>query len=370
MPDLFLILAALVIFFYCSMIIAFTAGWKIHHGEILPDQTETPSVSILVPCRNEEDNILPLASALESLDYPRNKLEVIWIDDHSTDQTSDLIAKISPAGSIHRLVSFSGPEGGKKAALQAGMGSAKGEYILLTDADSRPGAGWVKSMIGFMQTTRADLAAGPVMLSPSNRWHEQVQKLEFMSLVASSAGAAGLNFPFMIQGPNICVRAEDYRQSVKELDNRFLSGDDVFLLQSMKSRKKNIRFNLDRRAIVESKTASTLHSFLRQRQRWASKAKGYTDTAMVAVTLTVFIANLTVLASALLALAGLTSWLLPVALFAAKSTADLILLIRAAAFFKSGNLLFWFLPVQILYPLYIVGTAIWAMAGQVRWKQS
>jgi len=371
MPDAFVILTFLIILSYFLMILAFTAGWSVKPRKTNPDESALTTVSVLIPCRNEAENILPLATALENQDYPSTSLEIIWIDDHSADQTSDLIREIRSPSCRHRLITLHSDTKGKKAALQAGMKAAKGEIILLTDADSRPGPEWVSAMVRFMLTTGTDLAAGPVVLSPANRWHEQLQKLEFMSLVASSAGAAGIGLPFMIQGPNIAIRASEYRDSVSQLDRRFLSGDDVFLLQAMKKKgNRKIRYNLDRRALVESKPAASLMKFLWQRHRWASKARGYTDPAMVGITITVFLANLTILVTCLAAVAGGMSWWLPAALFIVKSLADLSLLIRASGFFKSAGLLIWFLPVQILYPAYIVVTAIWAMTGQVRWKSA
>jgi cellulose synthase/poly-beta-1,6-N-acetylglucosamine synthase-like glycosyltransferase len=370
MPDLFLILTFLIIIAYFLMIIAFRIGWSAKPQNNISKGSACPTASILIPCRNEQDHIQSLASALENQEYPLNQLEIIWIDDHSTDQTAALISGLVNRNPIHRLVSLTGETTGKKNALQAGMNIANGEVVLLTDADSRPQPGWISSMTTFMEASGSTLVAGPVILGPANRWHQKIQKLEFLSLVASSAGAAGIGIPFMIQGPNICVRAEDYHEAVKELENRYLSGDDMFLLQSMKRRNKRIRFNLNPEAMVESSPTPSLTSFLWQRQRWASKAKGYTDPVMISVTLLVFLANLAILAATVGACAGLIHWIIPAALFAIKTIADLALLIKAASFFESRPLLGWFLPVQLIYPVYIVFTGILAMAGRVRWKQS
>jgi hypothetical protein len=173
----------------------------------------------------------------------------------------------------------------------------------------------------------------------------------------------------MVQGPNIGVRASDYRAMVNNLDNRFISGDDVFLLQAMKGIPgRKIRYVLSPEAIVESRPAASLAGFFRQRQRWASKAKGYSDPFLVLTTLVVFLANLSILISLVTALAGWSIWYLPLILLGIKSAADLPLLIRASRFFRCTRLLTWFLPVQIFYPVYIVIAAVWAMIGKVIWK--
>ena len=358
-----------VVSVYFILIISFYAGWLRTRKYRLKPGNESVRVSILLPCHNEQNNITELSEALNRQHYPKDLLEVIWIDDHSDDGTGELLDQIGLSGSGHRVLHLSGPESGKKAGLQAGMECASGELILLTDADSRPGKDWIRTMAGFYQETNTDLIAGPVVLGPATTWQEKIQKLEFLSLVASSVGSAGIGRPVMLQGPNIGVSASDYQAMVHDLDNRFISGDDVFLLQAMKRIPgRKIRYVITREAIIESKPAASLAGFLRQRQRWASKAKGYTDPFLVLTTLVVFLSNLSILISLVTALAGWSVWYLPLVLLGIKIAADLPLLTRAARFFNCTSLLIWFLPVQIVYPFYTTITGCWSFCGRVRWR--
>ncbi|MFH0760773.1 MAG: glycosyltransferase [Bacteroidota bacterium] len=369
MPDAFSIMVLVVVSVYFILIISFYAGWLRTRRYGLKPGNESVRVSILLPCHNERKNIAELSDALDRQDYPKNLCEVIWIDDHSDDGTGELLEKIVLSSPGNRLLHLSGQESGKKAGLKAGMECASGELILLTDADSRPGKNWIRTLASFYQETNTDLIAGPVILGPAATWQEKIQKLEFLSLVASSVGSAGIGRPVMLQGPNIGVKASDYKAMVIDLDNRFVSGDDVFLLQAMKRIPgRRIRYVISRDAIIESKPAASLIGFLKQRRRWASKAKGYTDPFLVLTTLVVFLANLSILISFIAAPAGWSMWYLPLILLGIKSAADLPLLIRASRFFRCTSLLIWFLPVQIFYPFYVVIAAVWAMAGKVRWK--
>ncbi len=354
---------------YFILILSFYTGWL--RTRRFQTKSGSPSVriSILLPCHNERHNITELAEALYNQQYPNNLVEVIWIDDHSDDGTGELLDQIVLSHPGQRVVHLTGQESGKKAGLKAGMECASGELILLTDADSRPGKDWIRTMAGFFQETHTDLIAGPVVLGPATTWQEKIQKLEFLSLVASSVGSAGIGRPVMLQGPNIGVSASDYQGMVHDLDNRFISGDDVFLLQAMKrTPDRKIRYMMSRDAIITSKPAASLAGFLRQRQRWASKAKGYTDPFLVLTTLVVFLANLSILISLVTALAGWSMWYLPLILLGIKSAADLPLLIRAARFFNCTSLLTWFLPLQIAYPFYITLTGFWSFWGRVRWR--
>ncbi len=369
MIDALSIVLLLTVSVYFTLISAFTIGWL----RTPVKQHETPNppvhVSILIPCRNEQENIDELAKALNQQVYPKEFCEIIWIDDHSADGTLELLETIIAGNPTNKLIRMTGAGAGKKAALRAGMQAASGELILLTDADSHPGPLWIRSMAGFFRKTHADLIAGPVVLGPALSWQEKIQKLEFLSLVASSAGAAGLRRPVMIQGPNIGVRASEYKMIVNDLNNRFVSGDDAFLLQSMKRIPgKTIRFNLDHQAIIESRPAISLFDFLRQRQRWASKARGYTDPLMIITSVLVFLSNLSILVSLVAALFFSGSPILPLILFSLKSLADFPLLLAATRFYRCTSLLLWFLPVQVFYPFYVVFAAGWAMLGRVTWK--
>lgn len=106
-------------------------------GAILPlEEKRRPKVSIIVPACNEEDTIKPALLSILNLEY--EPLEVIVINDRSTDQTGEVLAAIKnkyPQLIVHNITQL--PEGwlGKNHALHQGAGLAEGEYLLFTDAD-------------------------------------------------------------------------------------------------------------------------------------------------------------------------------------------------------------------------------------------
>lgn len=369
MPDLFSIQALVCLSLYSCLILIFFAGW-LRTKKFKPDlKTPIITVSILIPCKDEAENIPELIDLLNSQQYPGELIEVICIDDHSTDTTSKILSLQAEKQKNYHFVKLPEQKSGKKAALKAGMESATGTLILLTDADSRPGPLWVQTMVSFFTDTGNDLILGPVILEASTGVFNQIQKLEYLSLVASSIGAAGIGCPIMAQGPNMGVRASDYRVFVNNLDNRFESGDDVFLLQAMKNdRKKKIAYVLSTDAIVRSKPAKTLAGFMHQRSRWASKASGYRNPLLLFTTLIVFGANLEILA----ALAGSLFFMVPfhltMILLGIKMIADLPLLLAAIRFFRCPSLLIWIIPIQALYPLYVTIAGILSQISPVHWK--
>jgi len=369
MSVYFTIQALIFLTLYFFLIFAFFIGW-LRTKRVKPDQ-KPPAirVSILIPCRNEAENIPELAALLNQQDYPDELLEIIWIDDHSTDGTDVILDQCIQNQNNNQLVKLTGKPYGKKAALKAGMELASGELILLTDADSRPGTRWVQTMAKFFEDTGHDLILGPVVLDPAHTGLDQIQKLEYLSLVASSVGAAGIGRPIMAQGPNIGVKASDYLTIVNDLDGRFASGDDVFLLQAMKKIPgKRIGYLLNPDAIVRSKPAKSLTDFMHQRQRWASKATGYKDPLMILTTMLIFLVNIEILAALVFGLFGSVPMILVLILLVIKTLADLPLLKTAMRFFNCPDLLFWVIPVQLLYPIYISIVGILSQIVTIRWK--
>jgi poly-beta-1,6-N-acetyl-D-glucosamine synthase len=369
MPAIFTIQAIICLLVYFGLIFSFYIGWlrtrKYHPGR----KPAGVRVTVLVPCRNEAENIPELAALLRNQEYPEELLEIIWIDDHSTDGTSAILNSLVQNPNHWHVVKLGGLVSGKKAALKTGMDAATGDLILLTDADSRPNTLWVQTMAKFFEDTGTDLILGPVMLDPARNSFGQIQKLEYLSLVASSMGSAGIGCPIMAQGPNIAVRATDYRAIVNDLNNRFMSGDDVFLLQAMeKLPGKKTRYVLSPDAIVCSKPAKSVTGFFSQRYRWASKASGYKNPLLMITTILVFATSLEILTALIGALSGTLPFSFVLILLGIKTLADFPLLLSAMKFFRCIGLLWWLIPVQLIYPIYIVVAGVLSQVRPVRWK--
>ena len=111
-----------------------------------------PEVSVIVAARNEEDNILKCLKSLDKLEYPEDKIQIILVDDRSTDKTENIIenfiinkpkfTKIVTKKEIGRLK-------GKTNALANAVEIATGEIILTTDADCVMVPTWVKTTVSY-----------------------------------------------------------------------------------------------------------------------------------------------------------------------------------------------------------------------------
>jgi chlorobactene glucosyltransferase len=133
----------------------------IHRYRILTQITEFPSVSILVPARNEEKNIHGCIQSLLAQDYPN--YEIIALDDQSIDHTLTILKRFTvPQSSLKLIEGTPPPEGyaGKNWACAQLVELAQGDLLLFTDADTvfKPQA--VREIVMTMLGEQADLLTG------------------------------------------------------------------------------------------------------------------------------------------------------------------------------------------------------------------
>ena len=366
--DIVLIIIYAILLVYVLLLIGFFIGW-IRIPPYHPVSVDLlPKISLLIACRNEEKNLHELFTALRAQDFPPEQWEVIWIDDHSIDHTRKLVEEFGQNRYHSVGIKLPDTQSGKKEALRFGLSHAKGELIVLTDADCLPCPTWLSTLASFYHTSGADLMLGPVQLNPATSPWQQMVKLEFMSLMASSAGATGMGSPIMAHGPNMAIPANLYRTYKDQMDERFASGDDVFLLQAMKRDGKKISFIKSREAMVESSPPKGIRGFVKQRQRWASKAKGYHDPMMIITTLLVFFVALSLMVTLVAGITDLLPWRHLWILLLIKTAAELPLMISALRFYQFREGIGWFFAFQPIYFLYVFCVGLASMSGTYSWK--
>lgn len=352
---------------YFLIIFFFFTGWKKLHQPKTFGLKDDIHVSLVIACRNEEKNLPGLLHKIVSQDYPMQKLEVILVNDHSTDKTCDIIHDFIKNYPYIKLLNLAEGKAGKKQALTLGIEKASHAVIITTDADCMPNPKWISSMAYYYVRHKPKLLSGPVIFNKPKNLFQGLQQLEFISLVASGAGAIGINKPIMCNGANLLFEKELFEKS--NLQNQYTSGDDIFLmLQAKKQGRRSIHFIKSEDAIVFTTPVSTLKEFLSQRLRWASKSKAYRDFDIVFTAIAVFLINFSLIATIALSAFNKLSLKTFILLFIIKSIADLFLLIPACRFFKQQKILWLFLPLQIIYPFYILISSVGGWFGNFGWK--
>lgn len=354
---------------YGVLVALFFIGWKRLPGAGR-SSTAYARLTVVVAARNEAQKIRMCLESLASQDYPHGYLEVIVVNDHSSDQTSSIIQDFITSRKLShfRLINLTDPAGksGKKHAISLAADQAQGEYIITTDADCQAGTQWLATINRWIQAYDPAMLIGPVVLTPAASLFEKMQVLEFCSLSGTTGGAAGLHHPVMCNGANLVFRKNDFQEVGGYQGNmNYASGDDVFLLHKFfEARKGTILFMKDRQAMVQTAPVPTIKAFFKQRIRWASKSTGYKDWFTLLVAALVAMVNLLLAVALVMALLaphhspGVLphAWLL-------KALVEFPLLWMVTGFYGKRPLMWIFPLVFLVYPFYVVASAMFSFAG-------
>jgi len=312
-------------------------------------------VSVVVACRNEEKDLPLLLKNISEQKYPPEKFEVIIVDDNSSDSTNQIASDFK---GIQNITVISNQGEGKKQALKSGISLAKGTLILTTDTDCRMGLNWIGSIAGFYETTNADMIIAPVKIEESSGFFGNFQELEFLSLQGITAGTANLGRGTMCNGANLAFKKDAYFKNSENLRFDIPTGDDVFFLHSLKEQHgSKILWLESPDAIVTTSDSASVKEFLNQRQRWLSKGSAYTDINTILLAIVTFVTILLQISIFIAAL--INEVFIPVFMvcFFMKSVPDYLILQNTVKRYNRKTLINWFIPVQLLYPFYVIVVA-------------
>ena len=363
------IIAFALVILYLIWIGLFYYGWVRTPGCFAFSGKGKTHVSIIVPVRNEESDILILLTDLTGQDYPQNMIEIIVVDDHSSDFTSAIVNDFIKGHDNIRYIKLEKDREGKKQAFLEGVSAADFSFILTTDADCRPAARWVRSMVECFERTGADLIAGPVLIKPGGGFFNRFQRLEFISLLGSTAGSLNTGNPVMCSAANMGFRKESFAKVRDHYNEDVSSGDDVFMLQAMhRGGLGKLVFIKNRDAVVITKSQSGLRAFINQRKRWASKSRHYKGGASVFTSFLVFLIHFYALLCLLSAVFSWSFLMIAAFVFISKSLIDFPFLYSVTGYFGERKLMRYFPAIQVIYFFYISFTVIAAFTMLSDWK--
>lgn len=314
-------------------------------------------ISVVISCRNEEGNLPTLLTALANQTY--KDFELILMNDHSTDNTEAII--LDSKDRFSDLVYVKSEQRGKKLALSEGIIPAKGELIITTDADCMPEPTWVETILKFYLENPSHMIICPVKMPGGKTLFTRVQQLEFITLIASGAGMAGAGMPIMANAANMAFTKEAWLKSRKDLKPEEQSGDDIFLLQSIKKRGGIIRFLRSKKAFTSTLPVKNIKAFFRQRRRWAGKSTAYTDWHLIFTACVVFGICLMQLLLLIWGIADKLYLYFFVFFFLLKYMYDTKFLLDVSDFFSLKSVPLYSFCLSVIYPFYIVITALSAL---------
>jgi glycosyltransferase involved in cell wall biosynthesis len=316
-------------------------------------------VSVVVACRNEQKNLPALLNSIAHQNYPEYLFEVIIIVDNSTDKTFEIAEGFT---GISNILTLYNKGKGKKQALRTGITAAKGNLVLATDADCSMGENWIRIIAAFYELNKPDMIICPVQTEPVRGFSGKFQELEFLSLQGITAATAISEEATMCNGANLAFTREAYLHNSDNLHDEINSGDDIFLLHSMKKgNRAKILWMESPDTLVTTKSQSTYRSFLKQRSRWISKGKAYKDRYTIVLGIVAFVAVALQISYFIACLIYPSLIWVFLSILILKSIPDLLILLNTSRRYYKRNLMKWFFPSQLIYPFYVLSVVFYSL---------
>jgi cellulose synthase/poly-beta-1,6-N-acetylglucosamine synthase-like glycosyltransferase len=349
-----------------------------------PGTSRATRITVLIPARNEAAGILDCLRSLAGQTYPKDRFEVIVLDDHSTDGTAavvrDYVASGADGLALRCLRIAEAPPPAaltayKKFAIETGVGTASGELIVTTDADCFFDPQWLSTLAAFYEEKGAKFIAAPVRIGREPRGARSLlgifQTLDFITLQGITGAAVHSRFHSMCNGANLAYARDAFYEAggFKGVDH-IPSGDDMLLMHKIYLRYPGQVFYLkNRHAIVTTHPETRWKGFINQRVRWASKADAYDDRRIFWVLLLVYLVNALFIALLVGAFFFNYWWLwLLLVLLVVKTIVEYPFVRSVAAFFGQQQLMAYFPLLQPLHIVYTVSVGWLGKFGSYSWK--
>lgn len=361
---IYLVISILLCLFYGYIISGALQSWKsLPVWKLPPNYEPRTKISVIIPARNEEVNILACLQAIWEQSYPKDLFEIIIIDDHSTDRTPEILYLLQqkyPGIKYLKLADFLKGEplnSYKKKALEIGIAHARGELIITTDADCMAPTDWLLLHASLYELKQAKCIAAPVNFYKEQNLLERFQSLDYAGMMVLTGAGIHARTMRLSNGANLAYAKAIFNEVNGFNDiNHLASGDDMLLVQKIAAKyPADIYFLKNHHATVVTKAKPDWRSFLQQRIRWATKSSAYREWHITLVLAMVFFLCCNILLSLLLIpFFGFAMALVFLLQFIIKSFFDYQLLDTACRFFKRSDLMQSFLPAQFLHIIYIV----------------
>lgn len=368
---LFLVIAFVLALLYLAIQLQYIYYWKkIKPASIPPGYIPTSPVSILIVARNESASIQSCLQGILAQNYPDRLVEIIVIDDHSTDDTANKVLAV-PDDRIQLLrlgnyTEYIHLPAYKKSAITLGIAKSNHEIIILTDADCHHTPDWLKTMVYAIEKENAVFQTSPVLLIPGKSLLEKMQEAEMLAFMLITGSGIQSRIHDMANGANMAFRKSAF-QTIHGYEGNFnySSGDDMFLIEKMRSIFPNkIHFTKSKEAIAWTYGKTKWSDLIRQRLRWASKNQGLQNKSITIIWSFVGLYHIALLVFVILPFFHITSWRPFLIMLSTKWVADYFVLQQSASFFNRFSVLRNFIPSQILYSWYIFIMAINMVVGK------
>ncbi len=221
-----------------------------------------PSTTIIVPCWNESKTVINTVNSLLNLDYPKDKLIIMVIDDGSTDDTLKVlnIFKNNPQVQVHHK-----KNGGKYTALNFGIENSKSDLVGCLDADSFVHKDALKNMIPYFENQKIMAVVPAIKIHKANNVIQQMQNVEYNWSIFVRKILTYVNSLHITPGPFTIFRRKVFDQ-IGIYKHAYLTED---LEMALRMQENHFKIANSHRSFVFTVPPNTIKTLYKQRLRWA-----------------------------------------------------------------------------------------------------
>lgn len=234
---------------------------------------QTPFFSVIVPAYNEEKSITATLTSLINLDYPAEKIEIIIVNDGSTDKTKDLVLEVINNHPQRKIMLLNQENKGKARAMNEGLKIAQGEFFACLDADSFVHPAALQEMLPYFDDSRVAAVCPLLKVKKPENVLQKVQWCEYIINMFYKLLNARLDCIHVTPGPFSIYRTKVIRD-IGGYDEKTITEDLEIAIRLQKYHYKIVQ-TFD--AIVETTAPKTWKHLFRQRVRWY---KGSVDNSL------------------------------------------------------------------------------------------
>lgn len=328
--------------------------------------------SIIVPFRNEAENLPEFLNAISKMKYPKTQFEVLLINDASEDNSEEIIRKFLLTSEITLTVlqNIRKSNSPKKDALSVGINHSKNNWIITTDADCKVPENWLFCYDSFIQEYNPKMICGPVVYDSNGKFIEDFQQLDGLSLQTVTIGSFGIDKPLLANGANLGFQKKAFIEVNGFSGNDHLaSGDDIFLMEKIKQKfPTQLKFLKTREALVRTNPQRDLKSIVQQRIRWASKTGKQKNVFSLLLGILVFCINFLLFLLPFFYFLNDKTLKIFCLAFTLKIIFDYIFIRQSAKLTGIRVKLFSYLLSVICYPFLIIVIFTGSLKGNFTWK--
>jgi cellulose synthase/poly-beta-1,6-N-acetylglucosamine synthase-like glycosyltransferase len=239
------------------------------------NSTNRPFISVVVACRNEAENLPACLHSLAGLSYPRERLQIIFVDDGSRDESAAILQAFASQHAHVNVIQLARQDKslpGKAGAVLEGVSRSQGEFIFLTDADCMVPPHWIEAHLSYFQD-QVGIVGGFTLLEPTaheNNWFARIQSLDWLFLLTVASAAGRVKRPLSWMGNNLAFRKSVYDGlgGYRALGPSLV--EDFSLLNAVaKQARWRIVLHNEKQGIVLSRPEKSIAALYEQRKRWA-----------------------------------------------------------------------------------------------------